>query len=75
MYSALHAFAGGKNIKLEDVLAFGNEITDMEMLRNVGCGIAVCNAPKYVKDNVKYIADSYNDDGVAKALLKILDIK
>ena len=61
------------NLHSEEAIAFGDEDSDVNMLKAVGCGVAVCNAPWEVKTEVKYITDSNNDDGVARALIKILN--
>ncbi|MCF6297548.1 MAG: Cof-type HAD-IIB family hydrolase [Flavobacteriaceae bacterium] len=58
------------NIKLENVLAFGDNYNDIEMLKHVGLGVAVQNA----KDKVLAIADDVTlhnkEDGVAIFLEK-----
>ncbi len=62
------------NISKEEAIAFGDNENDIEMIKYVGCGIAVCNATDEVKKSAKFITDSNNDDGVAKALNKIFDL-
>lgn len=59
--------------KLEgkNAIAIGDMENDIEMMKLVGCSIAVCNADVKVKQSAKYITDSNNDDGVAKALERI----
>ncbi|HET8860304.1 Cof-type HAD-IIB family hydrolase [Marivirga sp.] len=58
------------NIEMRDVIAFGDNYNDIEMLKAVGCGVAVGNA----KDEVKKIADEITlpgkEDGVAATLEK-----
>lgn len=58
------------NIEMKDVIAFGDNYNDIEMLKAVGCGVAVGNA----KDEVKNIADEITlpgkEDGVAATLEK-----
>jgi Cof subfamily protein (haloacid dehalogenase superfamily) len=50
---------------LNDVIAFGDNYNDMEMLQNVGRGIAVANAREEVKSIAKDLALKNSEDGVA----------
>ena len=54
------------NIDLEDIVAFGDDFCDVEMLRGCGIGVAVDNAIDEVKNAADFICDSNDDDGVAK---------
>lgn len=51
---------------LEDVIAFGDNYNDMDMLSNVGWGVAVSNGREEVKQIAKFVAASNTDDGVAR---------
>ncbi|KAA2216406.1 Cof-type HAD-IIB family hydrolase [Maribacter flavus] len=51
---------------LEDVIAFGDNYNDLEMLSNVGWGVAVSNGREEVKQIAKFVTASNTDDGVAK---------
>ncbi len=53
------------SIPLSEVAAFGDNYNDMEMLSNVGFGVAVANAKKEVKQVAKYHTESGTEDGVA----------
>ena len=55
-----------KGESLENVIAFGDNYNDIEMLKHVGCGVAVANARDEVKAISKYITSENTDDGVAK---------
>ncbi|MCM4154369.1 HAD family phosphatase [Arenibacter sp. N53] len=50
---------------LNDVIAFGDNYNDMEMLQNVGRGIAVANAREEVKHIASGLALKNSEDGVA----------
>lgn len=50
------------------VMAFGDNFNDIEMLKNVGMGIAVKNAKEEVKAVAKAITSAAKEDGVAKYL-------
>jgi len=54
------------NINLEDIVAFGDDFCDVEMLRDCGIGVAVNNAIDEAKSAADFICDSNNDDGVAR---------
>lgn len=59
------------NLNFSDAIAIADEDFDVGLLKKVGCSVAVCNAEWNVKNKVKYITDSNNDEGVAQALKKI----
>ena len=52
--------------------ACGDNSNDLEMLRAVGCSIAVRNARKEVRDICRCVTDSNNDLGVYHAMKKIM---
>ncbi|WP_420601209.1 HAD family hydrolase [Flagellimonas sp.] len=54
------------NESLEDVLAFGDNYNDIEMLQCVGYGVAVENGRKEVKEIAKKVTLSNKDHGVAQ---------
>jgi Cof subfamily protein (haloacid dehalogenase superfamily) len=54
---------------LNDVLAFGDNYNDIEMLKAVGIGVAVENSNESVLKIADVITDSNKNDGVAKYLL------
>lgn len=56
-----------------DAIAFGNSKNlDLGFMKLAGCSVAVCNSDELIKKHATYIADSNNDDGVAKSLLKLI---
>lgn len=59
------------NCTLQDVIAFGDNYNDLEMIANVGFGIAVANARNEVKAVAKDITLHHAEDGVAVYLHKI----
>lgn len=58
------------NGTLEEVLAFGDNYNDIEMLQQVGWGIAVDNARHEVKEVSKDVTEASIHDGVALAIRK-----
>ena len=61
------------HLPLSEAIAFGDNYNDLEMLKGVGCGVAVDNAREEVKAVAKHITLHHTKDGVA-AFLKQLTI-
>ncbi|HFZ6315319.1 TPA: HAD-IIB family hydrolase, partial [Streptococcus agalactiae] len=53
---------------LSEVIAFGDSDNDIEMLSQVGIGVAMGNASQQVRENARYTTADNNDDGISKAL-------
>ena len=60
-------------IGTEEVVAFGDAENDIPMLKQAGTGVAMGNAPPAVKSAADLVTLSNNDDGIAFALVKLLD--
>ena len=58
-------------IRQEDTLAFGDSVNDLDMLRYVGCGIAMGNGMEAAKEAADYVTDSVREDGIYNALVKL----
>lgn len=58
-------------ISMKNVVAFGDNYNDIEMLKAVGLGVAVSNANKEVLSIADKITDSNKNDGVAKAIREL----
>lgn len=54
-----------------EVIAIGDNMNDMGMLRQVPNSVAIGNARKEVKEVCRYIADTYENDGVLQILKKL----
>ena len=59
------------NISMSQTIAFGDGEVDLEMLQIAGKGFAMRNAVDKVKNQVKYIADSNDDEGILSALIRM----
>lgn len=57
-------------IKPEEMMAFGDGSNDIKMMRTVGIGVAVANAQDTVRESADDIADSNDEDGVARYIEK-----
>lgn len=53
---------------MENVMAFGDGLNDVEMLSQVGVGVAMGNGCDTVKQLAKHIAPNIDDDGIATFL-------
>jgi hypothetical protein len=53
---------------MNQVMAFGNEGNDLEMLTEVGIGVAMGNAPQYVQKAADIVTKSNDEDGIASVL-------
>ncbi|MEE8413749.1 MAG: HAD family hydrolase [Dehalococcoidales bacterium] len=72
--SALRKLLIPKGISLEEVIAFGDDIPDIGMLKECGISVAVSNAFPEVKSVCTYHTASNDEDGVAQVLEEILSI-
>ena len=54
----------------ENVMAIGDDFTDIEMLEYAGIGIAMGNAPTAVKARADWVTTTIEQDGVARAIEK-----
>jgi Cof subfamily protein (haloacid dehalogenase superfamily) len=70
--NALKILAEKMDIDLKDVIAFGDNYNDMEMLKCVGMPIAVENAVEDIKLQAKYVTKSNNESGIAYAINKFV---
>ncbi|MGM0123489.1 hypothetical protein IGI37_000861 [Enterococcus sp. AZ194] len=61
-------FLETKGINRSEVMAFGDNFNDNEMLSGVGIGVAMGNGRTTTKQAADYITDTNEADGIAKAL-------
>lgn len=53
---------------LDEVMCFGDDYNDMEMIQSCGIGVAMGDARETVKEAANYVTDICSRDGIAKAL-------
>lgn len=70
-YKGICVIAKEENVKVEDITAVGDSYNDIKMIQKVGCGIAVANACKEVKEVAKELTTSNDELGVEKILNKM----
>lgn len=72
--SSLQAICERRNIRPEEVIAFGDEQNDIRMLQFAGLGVAMGNASEKLKAVADEVTLSNNEDGIAHVLEKYFDI-
>ena len=55
---------------MENTIAVGDQLNDLSMIEIAGLGLAVQNADEDLKANATVLADTHNEDAVAKAILQ-----
>lgn len=60
---------------MEEVIAFGDNYNDIDLIQKAGWGVAVANARPEVKAVAKEITLHHKDDGVAATLERIRNLK
>lgn len=71
-YQAVKALGELLHIGLDEMIAFGDDENDYEILKNVGKGVAVANAIPMIQDIADDVAECNNEDGVARYIDGIL---
>jgi hypothetical protein len=66
--NALKELAESLNIKREQVMAIGDNMNDLDMIKYAGCGVAVGNAVEDLKNIADVVSKSNDDDGVAEVI-------
>lgn len=73
--NAVKILAEKMNIDREDIIAFGDNYNDIEMIKFAGLGVAMGNAEELIKQEADYVTDSNQESGVAKAIYKFFELK
>lgn len=61
-------FLAEKGLTLDETMAFGDHLNDIEMLKVVGIGVAMGNAQEGTKDSADFVTASHQHQGIEKAL-------
>lgn len=56
------------DIAIKDVVACGDGGNDLSMIKFAGVGVAMDNAPLYIKDEADYITSSNDEDGIVQVI-------
>lgn len=73
--NAILNYCKANGFEPKDVVAFGDSINDIQMLKTAGVGVAVENARAELKEVADYITLSNDEDGVARVIEMIIDDK
>lgn len=70
--NALEFLANKYDIKQEEIIAIGDNFNDLDMIEFAGLGVAMGNAPDYLKEAADYVTHSNDEDGVNHILEKFI---
>jgi hypothetical protein len=70
--TAVAGYAQSLGITAEEVIAFGDNDNDIEMISYAGLGVAVANATKKLLALADYVTTSNDQDGVGRAIEKFV---
>ncbi|MDD3335312.1 MAG: HAD hydrolase family protein [Eubacteriales bacterium] len=59
-------------IDFSAVMSIGDSELDLSVIEKAGIGVAMGNAPDWLKDKADYVTDRNDEDGMAKAIEKIV---
>ena len=58
---------------MSDVISFGDDFPDVDLIENTGWPVAVSNAVPEVLNRAKYLTATNDEDGVALVLERLAD--
>ncbi len=67
---AVKVLAEFYNIKRDEIMCIGDNENDLSMIEYAGIGIAMGNGSELVKNAARFVTDTNNNSGVAKAIEK-----
>ncbi|WEV60104.1 Cof-type HAD-IIB family hydrolase [Streptococcaceae bacterium ESL0729] len=65
---AVEYYSAYKDVDLKDTIAFGDNYNDLDMLKVVGQGFVMGNAPEKIKEEIGHVTADNNHDGIAQVL-------
>lgn len=69
---ALERFVRENKMSLSETMAIGDSFNDVSMFERVGRSVAMGNAEDLIKAQCDFVTDSNDENGVAKAIWKVL---
>ena len=70
--TAIDALSRYFKIPTTQIMAIGDDYNDIDMLKRAGCSVAVANGVEDAKKAAKYLTDTNQNDGVAKAIQRFV---
>ena len=71
-WNAVKFLAEKLNVNSEEIIAIGDNVNDKKMIENAGLGVAMRGSAPVVENIANVIADSNDEDGVAKILKRFI---
>ncbi|MBO0477384.1 Cof-type HAD-IIB family hydrolase [Vagococcus sp. DIV0080] len=65
----IHKVLEHYELDVHEAIAFGDSWNDLEMLKGIGIGVAMGNAPDDVKEEADYVTETNDRDGIYQALV------
>lgn len=62
------------NVNFDEVLAIGDSSSDEKIIEKSAVGVAMGNAPDWLKEKADYVTDTNENDGVALAIEKFCEV-
>ena len=73
--TALTAWLRTNKIDISQVVYLGNDVNDLDCLRAVGCGIAVCNAHPRARASAKIVLSAPGGQGAIREIAELIEEK
>jgi Cof subfamily protein (haloacid dehalogenase superfamily) len=70
--NAVQVLAEAYNIKQDEIMCIGDNENDLSMIEYAGIGVAMGNGSELIKNAAKFVTDTNNNSGVAKAIEKFV---
>lgn len=67
---AIEKVCGFLDLRMDEVMAVGDSLNDIAMIKEAGLGVAMGNAQDIVKETADWVTETNNNNGVAKAIQK-----
>ena len=71
-WDAIEELAKRLDIKIEEIMAIGDNINDKKMIENAGMGVVMGGSTQEVINVADFVTDSNDNEGVAKALKRLI---
>ena len=69
---ALENLSNNLGIDKKEIIAIGDNVNDLQMIKNVGLGIMMENSAPYIKEEADIVVKDNDNDGVAEAIEKYI---
>ncbi|WP_083270747.1 Cof-type HAD-IIB family hydrolase [Bacillus marinisedimentorum] len=70
---ALKKVSSWLDLTMDHVMAIGDSLNDLAMIREAGVGVAMGNAQEIVKKHAQWVTSTNEEHGVARAIERVMD--